>query len=83
MKLEVLYFEGCPNHMSALKRIWEILREESCDAEVEEVLVPDADAAQSAKFLGSPQRNRHRTECRGTRRLRSHVPQVPRRNPLP
>jgi hypothetical protein len=54
MKLEVLYFEGCPNHLPALKRIWEVLQEESCDAEVEEVLVPDADVAQSAKFLGSP-----------------------------
>jgi hypothetical protein len=54
MKVEVLYFEGCPNHLSALERIWEVLQEESCDAEVEEVLVPDVHAAQSAKFLGSP-----------------------------
>jgi len=54
MKVEVLYFEGCPNHLPALERIREVLQEESCDAEVEEVLVPDDDAAQSAKFLGSP-----------------------------
>jgi hypothetical protein len=54
MKVEVLYFEGCPNHLPTLERIKEVLQEESCDAEVREVLVPDMQTAQSVEFLGSP-----------------------------
>jgi hypothetical protein len=54
MKVEVLYFEGCPSHLPTLERIKEVLQEESCDAEVGEVLVPDVDTAQKVKFLGSP-----------------------------
>jgi hypothetical protein len=54
MRVEFLYFEGCPNHLPALERIKEILQEESCGAEVREILVSDLQAAQSAKFLGSP-----------------------------
>ena len=34
MKIEVLYFEGCPNHKPAIERIRELLREESISAEV-------------------------------------------------
>lgn len=54
MKIDVLYFEDCPNHLPTLERINEILSEEGCEVEVTEVLVPDARTAQSAKFLGSP-----------------------------
>jgi len=54
MKIDVLYFEDCPNHMPTLERINEILHEEGCEAEIREVLVPDVPAAQTMKFLGSP-----------------------------
>jgi hypothetical protein len=54
MRVDFLYLEGCPNHVPALERIKEILREESCGAEVREILVPDVQAAQRTKFLGSP-----------------------------
>ena len=54
MKIDVLYFEDCPHHLPTLLRIAEVLREEGCDAEVREVLVPDQQAAASVKFLGSP-----------------------------
>jgi hypothetical protein len=54
MRIDVLYFEDCPNHFPTLQRIQEIVQEEGCHAEVTEVLVPDAEAAQSMKFLGSP-----------------------------
>jgi hypothetical protein len=54
MKIDILYFEGCPNHLPTLERINEILREEGSDAEVRVVLVPDALTAQTVKFLGSP-----------------------------
>jgi copper chaperone CopZ len=54
MKIEVLYFEGCPNHRPAIERIRELLREESISAEVLEVNVSEAASAQKLGFLGSP-----------------------------
>jgi hypothetical protein len=54
MKVEVLYFEDCPNHLPTLIRIKEVLQQENCDAEVGEVLVPDVQTAQRMEFLGSP-----------------------------
>lgn len=54
MKVDVLYFEDCPNHQPTVERIREVLREEGCLAEIKGVLVTGAQAAQGMKFLGSP-----------------------------
>jgi hypothetical protein len=54
MQIEVLYFEDCPNHLPTVERIDAVLREESCSADVREVLVPDVQTAQRVNFLGSP-----------------------------
>jgi hypothetical protein len=54
MKIEVLYFEGCPNHKPAVERVRELLRQEAILAEVMEVNVNDASVAQKLGFLGSP-----------------------------
>lgn len=54
MKIEVLYVPNCPNHAVALERLREVLSSESFQKHVNEVLVKDADVAQSLKFLGSP-----------------------------
>ncbi len=54
MQIDVLYFNECPNHFPTVERVNAILREEGCSAQVREVLVPSADAAQQVKFLGSP-----------------------------
>jgi hypothetical protein len=54
MKIEVLHFEGCPNHRLAVQRVREILKEEGISAEVLEVDVFDAPGAQEIGFLGSP-----------------------------
>lgn len=54
MKVEVLYFEGCPNHLPTMQRIKKILQDEDRDAEVREVFVPDGETAQRVSFLGSP-----------------------------
>jgi hypothetical protein len=89
MKVEVLYFEGCPNHPPALERIKEILREESCGAEVREILVLDVQAAQSAKFRvpgfadNSRQRIRYRADRTRATRLRFNVPKIFGWSPLP
>src|SRR6266851_2999408 len=54
MKIEILYFNGCPNHEPAVERIRQLLREEDVSAEVLEVNVSDASIAQKLGFLGSP-----------------------------
>lgn len=54
VKIEVLYFEGCPNHKPAVKRVQEILREEGIPADVLEVNVSDSRIARDIGFLGSP-----------------------------
>src|SRR5215472_14495714 len=54
MKIEVLYFDGCPNHKPAVERVQQLLREEGVSAELLEVNVSDASIAQELRFLGSP-----------------------------
>ena len=54
MKIEVLYFSGCPNHAPAVERLKEALRDEGLSCEIAEIEVPDAETAQRLRFLGSP-----------------------------
>jgi hypothetical protein len=54
MKVEVLYVPNCPNHAVALDRLRELLSGEDFPKHVNEVLVKDAEMAQSLEFPGSP-----------------------------
>ena len=54
MKIEVLYFLGCPNHVPAAERVREALRDEGLTGEIVEIEVADPETAQRMKFLGSP-----------------------------
>ena len=54
LKVEILYFPGCPNHAPAVTRVREVLVQEGADAAISEVEIHDADAAQNVGFLGSP-----------------------------
>lgn len=54
MKIEVLYFDGCPNHKPAIERVQHLLDEDGVSAEVAEVNVNDESIAQKVGFLGSP-----------------------------
>jgi len=54
MRIEVFYFEDCPNHLPTLERIHRVLREEGRHAEVREIPVPDTETALRLRFLGSP-----------------------------
>jgi hypothetical protein len=54
MKIEVLYFDGCPNHKPAVERVRQVLAEEGLSAEVLEVNVNESSIAQKVGFLGSP-----------------------------
>lgn len=54
MKIELLYFDGCPSWMSALKNLHTALKANGLDVFVELVQVIDIDDATRKKFLGSP-----------------------------
>ena len=54
MKVEVFYFEGCPNHKPAVGRVRSVMKEQGIVANLAEVEVPDAEAAKAVGFLGSP-----------------------------
>jgi hypothetical protein len=54
MKIEVLYFEDCPNYLPAMDRLRTVLRQEGLPAEVSQIEVRDASAAKAWKFFGSP-----------------------------
>ena len=54
MKVEVLFFDGCPNHEALLPHLRELLQADGGSAEVHLVRVEDADTAEREHFLGSP-----------------------------
>lgn len=54
MKVEVFYFQGCPNHKPAVERVNAVLKEQGIVATVAQVEVPDAESAKAVGFLGSP-----------------------------
>jgi mercuric ion transport protein len=54
MKVEVLYFEGCPNHLATVDRVREELQSESQPGEIREVEVRTQSEAELLGFLGSP-----------------------------
>ena len=54
MKVEVLYFEGCPNHALTVERVREALQSENASADVREIEVGTEAQAGSMGFLGSP-----------------------------
>lgn len=54
MKIELLYFDGCPSWEKALKNLKTALQLEGINAEIELICVRDNDHATQMKFLGSP-----------------------------
>lgn len=55
LRVEILTFKGCPNATTARDRVREALEAEHfSDARVDEIDVPNADAARTIHFLGSP-----------------------------
>lgn len=54
MNVEILSFDGCPNHGPAIRLINDILEEEGLTADVVTVSVPDEATARRIAFLGSP-----------------------------
>jgi len=54
MKVEVLYFDGCPTYETAANTLREVLAEAGVDVEVELIAVNSDEEAQRLKFPGSP-----------------------------
>jgi hypothetical protein len=54
MKVQVLYFSGCPNHERTAELVREVARELGLSVEVEEVEVRTEDGATRLHFVGSP-----------------------------
>ena len=54
MKVELLYFDGCPNHESLLPRLRELVSDADPTVEIELRRVESPEAAEREQFLGSP-----------------------------
>ncbi len=52
--VEILYFDGCPNHEAAQEMVERVSGELGLEPQMRLVEVPDDDAAQRLRFLGSP-----------------------------
>jgi len=53
-RVEILYFEGCPNHEPARALVERVAAELRVEPAIELVEVVDPDAAADMRFLGSP-----------------------------
>jgi hypothetical protein len=54
MRVELLYFDGCPSHEAFLPRLRQLLERAGVDVPVEQRRVESDAAAQAERFLGSP-----------------------------
>ena len=53
-RVEILVFDGCSNAEPTRELVGRVAGELAIEPEIRVVLVPDAEAAQSSRFLGSP-----------------------------
>jgi hypothetical protein len=54
MKIELLYFDGCPSWEDGLNNLEAALKEEGITSPVERIKVDDDEEANRLRFLGSP-----------------------------
>ncbi len=54
MRVSFLYYEECPSHELALKRLREVMAEEGVPGEVEVIKVETEEQARELRFVGSP-----------------------------
>jgi len=54
MKIEVLYFTGCPNHEPTAMRVRQVARRLDIDVPIDQIEVTDHDNPAAMKFVGSP-----------------------------
>ena len=56
MKIELLYFEGCPNHLLAMEMLRNILDSLSREEQIHQIEVRNQAEAEAIRFVGSPNR---------------------------
>ena len=54
MTIQILYFEGCPNHLPTVALVKEVVAKLGKEVQIEEVEVTSPEDAVSKRFLGSP-----------------------------
>jgi hypothetical protein len=54
LKIRFLYYEDCPSHDEALRRLNQCVEAEGISADVEIVKVETAEEAEKLQFIGSP-----------------------------
>lgn len=54
MPVSFLYYEECPSHDLALKRLREVMNEEGIADSIEVVMVETEEQAHALRFIGSP-----------------------------
>ena len=54
MKIEFLYFDGCPNHETALTNLKEVLSEAGLKEEIDIINIENPKDVTKHRFLGSP-----------------------------
>ena len=54
MKIELFWFEDCPNHEAAAEMVAAILTERGLNVPIERVEVPNEETGKRVKFPGSP-----------------------------
>ena len=54
MKIEFLYFEGCPYYQTALRNLEQVLEEERAGIPVDMVRIESQEQALRNRFVGSP-----------------------------
>jgi len=54
MTIEILYFDGCPNHAPTEELVRDVIGALSVDAEIRLERVETPEAAEKARFIGSP-----------------------------
>jgi hypothetical protein len=53
-RIELLWFEGCPNHLAARTMVDEVLAHLGIEATVKAIEVPDEEIGNQVRFPGSP-----------------------------
>jgi hypothetical protein len=54
MKIELLYFDGCPTYKTAIKDLRELLKERGIEEEIKLIRVGSEEEAKKLRFIGSP-----------------------------
>ena len=54
MQVQLLWFEGCPNHVAAEAQLREVLAERGLEVPIERIEVPDEATGDAVSFPGSP-----------------------------